>query len=376
MKLVISAVNFTDGGPLTVLRDAVDAAVAFDPAWTVYVLVHRPGLIDASRAIELPFPQAKRSWLRRVKCEWFDFLSLSRELAPDVWLSLHDMTPRVEAGRQYVYCHNPVPFCRERVEDGWRDPKFLLFRTFYSWLYRCFIHRNAAVIVQQEWLRAEFRRRFGVKRVVVAHPVESVDHTGTRSNDQATIRSFVYPALPRIFKNFDILGRAVRLLEQDPRWHGVVRITIDGTENAYARRMRQRYGSLRSLEFVGLQSRERMEALYRDSDALLFPSLLETWGLPLTEAKRRRLPILAADLPYARESIGTYDRVDFFDPHQAADLAALMLRRHCGTERFGTATQPLPAEPYVSSWKALFALISADDEVAAARRPGREEGWV
>jgi len=357
MKLVISAVNLVEGGTLTVLREVVRAAADNFPDWEIIVAVHRPGTVRDSRVTEVPFPAAKSSWLRRLWLEWVSFHRLSLQWRADVWLSLHDITPRVVAGRQYVYCHNPSPFCTAHIPLEHLDRKFQLFRRFYGALYRCFIHRNSAVIVQQQWLRDEFIRRFGVRQVIVAHPVDARSEA-TASTTRLPSR-FVYPAFPRVFKNFELLGDCVTLLETDPMWTGEVVITIDGSENAYAARMRLRYGSLRTLRFIGLQQPEAMETLYRSADAIVFPSLLETWGLPLSEARARGLPILAADLPYAHESVGRCGNVCFFDPTDAPALADLMLQLHRGDRTFGAADLPMPPPPFARNWKELLELLLA-----------------
>lgn len=55
---------------------------------------------------------------------------------------------------------------------------------------------------------------------------------------------------------------------------------------------------LQNIHFIGLKSKEKLDDIYRnETDALIFPSKLETWGLPLSEAKEFKLPILSADLP-------------------------------------------------------------------------------
>jgi glycosyltransferase involved in cell wall biosynthesis len=154
-----------------------------------------------------------------------------------------------------------------------------------------------------------------------------------------------------------LLGDCLTLLETDPMWNGEVVITIDGSENAYAAQMRARYGALRTLRFIGLQPPEAMDTLYRSADAILFPSLLETWGLPLTEARTLGLPILAADLPYAHESVGRCGNVCFFDPTDAPALADLMLQLHRGDKTFGTADPPLPPAPFARDWKELLELL-------------------
>ena len=359
MRLVISAVNFTEGGPLTVLREAVDAATTHFPDWEVIVAVNRVGLIPTGRAREIAFPETKSSWLRRLHLEWFGFRRLSRELKPDVWLSLHDITPRVEARRQYVYCHNPAPFCTVTVPLERLDRSFSLFRRFYGHLYRCFIHRNAAIIVQQQWLRDQFKKRFRVRDVIVAHPTSAVDHV-IRQRTGALPHTFFYPAFPRVFKNIELLGECAARLEQNPAWLGKILITLDGSENAYARTMHKRYGHLSSLVFLGLQDRPQMEELYSECDAVIFPSLLETWGLPISEAKARKIPVLAADLPYARETVGSYDAIRFFDPLNADSLAQLLMNLHLGAESLGEASVSAPDAPFAADWKSLLKMILSD----------------
>ncbi|WP_250854924.1 hypothetical protein [Escherichia coli] len=45
---------------------------------------------------------------------------------------------------------------------------------------------------------------------------------------------------------------------------------------------------------------------------MCFPSKLETWGLPLSEAKTYKKWIFAADLPYAHEVLYNYSKLDIF----------------------------------------------------------------
>jgi glycosyltransferase involved in cell wall biosynthesis len=223
-------------------------------------------------------------------------------------------------------------------------------------LYRCFIHRNAAVIVQQDWLRQQFRERYGVRRVIVAYPDVPLPRVAAAPRVSDPVR-FLYPAFPRVFKNFELLGECASILERHVLWKGEIIITIDGSENSYAREIRGRYGHLRTLRFVGLQPPERLSELYANCDALVFPSLLETWGLPLTEGKSHRMPILAADLPYAHETVGNYDRVRFFDPNDADGLASMMLELHTGVGRFDSAEHPAPEAPFANGWKQLLDIL-------------------
>jgi glycosyltransferase involved in cell wall biosynthesis len=60
-----------------------------------------------------------------------------------------------------------------------------------------------------------------------------------------------------------------------------------------------------------------IEGLYRSMDALLFPSYIETVGLPLIEAASLGLPVVVSDLPYAREVLTGYEGVSFVNYQDA-----------------------------------------------------------
>ena len=111
------------------------------------------------------FPNSKRSWLHRLYYEYIRFRSLSAALRPQLWLSLHDMTPNVHAERQAVYCHNAAPFYRLRFQDAVLEPRFALFVLLYGMLYSINLGKNRFVIVQQQWMRREFESRFGARGV-------------------------------------------------------------------------------------------------------------------------------------------------------------------------------------------------------------------
>jgi len=62
-----------------------------------------------------------------------------------------------------------------------------------------------------------------------------------------------------------------------------------------------------------------LEFAYRSSRALLFPSFVEGFGLPLVEAMQRGLPAMASDIPVFREVGG--DFLAYFDLDNSVSLA-------------------------------------------------------
>lgn len=357
MRIVISAVNFTEGGPLTVLRECLASAAAVLPVeWELIALVHRTELIREPRVRLIPVPTAKKSWFHRLYWEWFGFGRISRDLKPTLWLSLHDITPRVSAVRQAVYCHNPAPFYRIGLREALWEPKFLAFNLLYAWLYRLLIRRNHHVIVQQDWLRTEFRRRMGPLPVVVAHPSLQAEER-RYAPTPGPVFVFLYPALPRAFKNIETLGMATQILAAREVKGFEVRLTLDGTENRYARWLQRKFGATQQVRFIGRQTKDEMASQYHEASAVVFPSKLETWGLPITEGKAQRRPLLVADLPYARETVGTYDLVSFFPVESADALANLMQSMIEGAWTPTGNHRCDPEAPFAPNWASLWAIL-------------------
>ena len=101
--------------------------------------------------------------------------------------------------------------------------------------------------------------------------------------------NFFYPSFPHIYKNFELLGECAKILDQDASWNGKIIFTMNINENKYSKSFYDKYNKSNSLSFIGQQTREGVLKLYKTADALIFPSLIETWGMPLSEAKKFNL---------------------------------------------------------------------------------------
>jgi glycosyltransferase involved in cell wall biosynthesis len=325
--LVISGVGMAEGGILSILQDVVKAASAtLSDEWRVIALVHKKCMFADSRVEFLEFPEIKKSWFKRVCFELVTSNRLSRSLRADVWLSMHDMTSITSAPRQFVYAHNPSSFVRPGFKDFYFDPKFFFHSCVYRFVYGLNIKRNTNVFVQQSWIKDIFEFRYGLRNVLVASPKVAEIYTTSEKNGWDGIRPIrlIYPTFARHFKNIEVICEALFILQERGNNSFQVSITIEGNENRYAKWLYRRFGHVKGVSFIGLQKREDLFSIYRSSDGLVFPSFLETWGLPLSEAQEFELPILAADLPYARETIGDYEKVSFFNPRNAHELADLL----------------------------------------------------
>lgn len=361
-KIVLSAINIYQSGMLTIAREFLRQLCATDAfargEIEVTFFVHRAELyadLAQPRVTFIEKPRSRQSWFARLFYEYVYFAAWSARREIDTWISLHDVSPTVRARRRMVYCHNPMPFYGGAL--SWRyDAKLMLMKLFYSYVYRLNLNRNDAIIMQQQWMRDEFVRRYGcdARRVIVATPTEmslsdDVDVTQPR---HAPLH-LIYPTFPRQYKNYEVVLDAMRALTDLPL---KLALTFDGSENAYAQSLVQRYADLTNVRFSGFLTRAQMDALYADADAMVFASKSETWGLPLSEFRRTRKPIFAADLPYAHEALSGYS-AGYFAADDAPALA--MLLRAFVTRGAYPFTKHVTtyAPPHARNWRELMQLL-------------------
>ena len=140
---------------------------------------------------------------------------------------------------------------------------------------------------------------------------------------------FIYPATGEAHKNHEILVRGTGVLKQDgicPRlaltlgpqddeqlW-AALKVRIDNCGLAVAN--------------LGTVTRRSMADIYSLAGALIVPSTTESFGLPLAEAVRLNLPILAGELDYVRD---VCDPIQTFDPDSPISIARAV-RRYLGQD--------------------------------------------
>jgi glycosyltransferase involved in cell wall biosynthesis len=137
--------------------------------------------------------------------------------------------------------------------------------------------------------------------------------------------TFLCPTKVEVYKALDVLLEATRLVAAerddfevqvttpDRGWPAVMQRAIE------AHRGRPHYDRVR---FIGFQPSERMPELYRSADAILYPSLCESFGFPLLESMACELPIVAGDLEVNRELCR--DAARYYAPHSPGECAQAM----------------------------------------------------
>lgn len=359
--IVVSGINLVNGGALSVYYDFLDSVVKSKNYETnnYIILVSRKELFKKyeGKMKIIEFPNSKKSWFLRIYYEYWYFNKLSKTIKPDVWLSMHDTTPNVKAQKRFVYCHNAIPFYKmpiSKIKYGW---KYYVFSKFYKYLYKINIRKNAAIIVQQQWMGRKLKEMFNVNDVIVARPSVKINNFERKKLSSNHIPyTFIYPSYPRVYKNFEVVCKAAELLKKQ-NINFKILITLSGNENLYSKTLLDKYKNNPYIKFIGLMERSKLLKLYSETDCLIFMSNLESWGLPISEYMATGKKIIVADLPYAYETIGNYSNVKFVDPSNEKALAEAMISAMKKTQFEYRASKKEEQLKSINNWNELINII-------------------
>lgn len=110
------------------------------------------------------------------------------------------------------------------------------------------------------------------------------------------------------------------MLQKECKNNYKVIFTLNGNENKNIKKLKKIVEEENlPIEFIGYIDINSVYDYYSKS-ILIFPSYIETFGLPMLEAKMHKSPILASNCPFSHEILDGYEKVQFFDPFNSFDL--------------------------------------------------------
>ena len=332
MKIVVYDVAARKGGGgETILKQYFDkAAKKPENEWWFFVSIE--GLREReSRNIHVIYSDIHRrskpvSYAARKKAELTEHRRLIRKIDPDELISLQNMPVAGVKCRQTVYLHQSLQFSPVRYSFLRKEERNLAFRQrVICGIIRQRLCRADRVIVQTEWMKKAVSgwAHYPEDRITVETPTVSMP--ALPHNEERFNNVFIYPANAYLNKNHRIIIDACKLLKERGYSDYRILFTFSPDSNCFAEKLFSEIKNLDlPIECVGHLEKEELFKKYQ-SLITLFPSYIETFGLPLLEAKSAGGRIIASNCPFSHEILDDYKLVEFADWDSADDWAAAIL---------------------------------------------------
>lgn len=322
MNILVYDVAAEAGGATSILKHFYELHKQ-DAANHYFYLLSTFHLEDAENITVINVPHVKNGWTGRLLFDWFGVKKYLKQHRIDQVLSLQNIAIPGFRGQQTVYIHNALPFAEYR---------YSLRESRVMWIYQNVIGRMMLysvrsadfVIVQTQWMKDAIVKRIPKAEGKIQVQFPKVDIPQGLAYVRQKTCVFFYPANSSPFKNHSLILQACSLLKQEGITDYSVEFTLTGNETTAISELKakaQEEGL--PIHWLGILPRECVFDKYQHS-VLVFPSYIETVGLPIYEAGSVGAPLLLADCAYARNVAGDYDSAYFFPYDDAIMLKEQM----------------------------------------------------
>lgn len=203
--------------------------------------------------------------------------------------------------------------------------KTALRLTFERLMFYMLCAKVSEFIVQSNSMKAqtELNLKKLTSTVVTVQPFINHECPKVPTGSLEKKYDFAYIADGSAHKNHHTLFAAWRLLAEKGYFPTLlVTLSDDNTELIEAiAQLNSEYGC--NIINVGYVSKDIVQKLYQQTKALIYPSLVESFGMPLIEANQFGLAIVAAELDYVRDVVTPNET---FNPHSSVSISLSVLR--------------------------------------------------
>jgi len=301
-SVLISTFNLYKGGSLSIYRAIEDRLVLDGVAVTELTFRDDPlGESKPRRRLRIPYPIPRLNKLYRLLIEHILVPLVALQCRAQRVVMMGNFPSLFWLGPQTVYFHNLLYLGQSfgQLRRGFFEP----------WLFATLLRlKRPTVLVQTDHVATRLIELFPTADVrVIGVPLGTSWSAAAQATQNRTAHSgriiLLYPASHYPHKNHALIFSVQEALRKR-KIHVV--LTIADIEPL------RRLANSDVFTLCGVLSAKQLQKTMSDSDAVLFPSLEESIGMPLLEASLMRKPLLAAELPYVHAAV---KRFYAFDPH-------------------------------------------------------------
>lgn len=350
--LVINATAADSGGSLAILKQIL-YAINENDTWEYIVFISPSVTLECDKGnVSLMQIDGVKSFVKRFLWDSFGVSN---------WLKKHSIVPTASLSLQntnfrtgykipnYIYLHQSIPFFKRKWSILKKKERILWFyKNIYPIFIQLFLNKSSIMFVQLEYIKQEVEKKFKINKdnIYVVKPFfESSQTIPTNIFNLENDKIYLfYPATGAFYKNHSVLIDAINNCNDPDRFIFYFTVGDDFMKNNEKSKL--------NMNDIGKVSFNTVVELYSKADALIFPSYIESYGLPLLEAASYGLPIIAADLPYAREVLKGYEGAKFvkFDAPTEWENAMKSLEKGKRYKNFHLSNN--------NSWNYMFQIIN------------------
>ena len=308
----------TSGGALTILIQFIEnVAINFDENYIFYIFCTVELNQYNSDKIKIINNVKGKKWIDRIAWDLYGLKKWSEvnKIEPNLIISLQNTGIFGFNGiNQIIYLHQSLPYYKNAKWNLFKKRERKLW--FYKNIYKYIIEKslkNSDIIVQTKWMKSAVSNTHAIntERIHVIPPsINSIESKNVNYIDKKCDYMLFYPAILAEYKNHMVILRALKLLKANNIKSKIKVIFTFDKFDKDALKINEyiiKHSLENEVEFVGKLSYERVLEYYKSSDAVLFPSYIETFGLPLIEAAQFGIPIIVSNLDYAHEALKGYN---------------------------------------------------------------------
>lgn len=205
----------------------------------------------------------------------------------------------------------------------------------YKFVFRQAVKRAKKIFVPSQTVKEELLRIYSLPEEKVIVTYEGWDQVNEEEIDRKERERVllkygiekpfvVYTGNVYPHKNIDRLIQSIKLLNSSNPDDRLPKVTliISCARSVFWERLKKSVDKLQAGDYVklaGFIPDKELVSIYKEAEALVFPTLAEGFGLPGIEAMSVGLPVVCSDIPVLRE---IYDEAAlYFDPKDPEDMA-------------------------------------------------------
>lgn len=310
------------GGALTILKEFLEKISSLNCNNKFYVFVSLEELKKYERKNIKVIVLSQQGFKNRILWDNFGFKNYLKKnnIYPHICLSLQNTGVNIsQKVLQIIYYHQPLSI----IDFKWNILKkeervYWMYKNIYPFFVQQYLKRVSKIIVQTKWVKENFSKKFKYeqKNIFLIRPImKEINISKIKDIPKNKFKIF-YPATPLVYKNHEIIIRA--LFEMKKKNESILTnieciFTFSKGDSKEIDNMIKKYGLEDKVKLIGKISYEKVLEYYKNCDLMVFPSYLETFGLPLLEASLFNLDIITVNENYAKEVLDKYEKVTYIN---------------------------------------------------------------